>query len=147
MKFLFGVIVLLFICVAGYGWLEGDGSRYFHLDAPAEAAQPGVLAAVALAIATLTGLFCGTLFERLRNHHSDKVRWRPLLKGFLTHRRTVMGMLVSPIIFFAILKLVGNSVDDAGDLLLAFQNGFFWESVFATVGASYVPSRQEAAAG
>jgi hypothetical protein len=39
--------------------------------------------------------------------------------------------LVAPIIFIAVLKLVGGTSFDFAALLLSFQNGFFWQTVLS----------------
>ena len=41
------------------------------------------------------------------------------------------AICVSPFVFGATFVAIGSSPGDASSLLLAFQNGFFWESIFA----------------
>lgn len=62
------------------------------------------------------------------------------LSVVLTDFRLIAAVFVSPIIFNSVYSLVHQNPESVSDFLLAYQNGFFWQSVLAGV-AGPPPSR------
>ena len=47
--------------------------------------------------------------------------------------RFCMAVVVSPILLNSVYATVGANPTKLSDFLLAFQNGFFWKSIFGTI--------------
>lgn len=74
--------------------------------------------------AMVAGMFAHTTWDAISKRRSRKP---PVFDKWLYLRPA----LVAPIIFIAVLKLVGGSNFDFAALLLSFQNGFFWQTVLS----------------
>jgi len=73
----------------------------------------------------LVGILAKEVWDSINETGSLKVRWPRLLAA----------LIVSPIVYGAVYsKFTQGQVDPAG-LVIAFQNGFFWQAVFRTVQA------------
>ena len=134
------------ITVLGFQYVNTSSDSFLYLFS-----QDGTggqwLAMITLAVAMVLGVFSGSLFDQLKEQDRETIDWAELTRGFWSRRKTVMGVLVSPFVFFAVLRLVGDEVNEATDFLLAFQNGFFWEGVFSagiTKGQGSPPTPLEA---
>jgi hypothetical protein len=75
-------------------------------------------------VAMVTGMFAHTTWDAISKRRG---RTEPSLDKWLYFRPA----LVAPIIFIAVLKLVGGGSFDIEALLLSFQNGFFWQTVLS----------------
>ena len=77
---------------------------------------------VLLYAAMLLGMLSTTLYDALDTKS----------KLITSERLTALGKaaIASPIVFFCVYKIAQDHPDGAVSLLLAFQNGFFWETVF-----------------
>ena len=75
----------------------------------------------------LLGIFARSAQEYLGD--SEIVSLGHLLSFTYTSPSFVKGVLVSPIVFFAVYKLSASQPDNIVATLFAFQNGFFWQTV------------------
>ena len=84
-----------------------------------------------LGLAMLTGIFFQFLVEatKSRTNVNPKPSYAMLLSK--QQQSIVIALLSSPIVFYAIYTLVKNEPDNVIALLIAFQNGFFWQTVLA----------------
>lgn len=92
--------------------------------------DPSVVIPIILIVAvTLLGIACHYLFEKLKNATADTIDVRAELSAMASSRQFWMALLVSPLTFNATYVLIGQNSDTIAIYLLAFQNGFFWESI------------------
>jgi Trk-type K+ transport system membrane component len=77
-------------------------------------------------------LFCGILFGCLfrRIGKLEKINILAELKGVFSSGSFWAALCVSPFVFFGVYAVVSASPGDPSSYLLAFQNGFFCESIF-----------------
>jgi hypothetical protein len=75
-------------------------------------------------ISMVTGMFAHTTWDAINKRKAGK---DPVFDRWVYLRPA----LVAPIVFIAVLKLVGGSSFDFAALLLSFQNGFFWQTVLS----------------
>ena len=86
---------------------------------------------VALFLAMITGMIAKAIYDYIaKNQTILEVRLVPLLT------RVALPMLVSPMIFGGVYGSLRDSPRDFRAFIFAFQNGFFWETVFGGLGAS-----------
>jgi hypothetical protein len=107
-------------------WMSGShGSIHFLLKGSTPSGQD-VIPWVGLAYfaAMVVGMFAHTTWDAISKRRGGK---SPAFDKWLYLRPA----LVAPIIFIAVLKLVGGSSFDFEALLLSFQNGFFWQTVLS----------------
>lgn len=83
---------------------------------------------ITLVAVMLSGIVASYIFEITKKSKSTINIFRELAK-MLTSSRFIMAIVVSPLIFNSIYLIVGDNPQSIGDYLLAFQNGFFWETV------------------
>jgi hypothetical protein len=83
---------------------------------------------IVLIIVMLLGLVAGHLFERLKKA-TGPVSILAELRGMTHNARFWMALLISPIIFMSVYILIRDRPSTIVDYLLAFQNGFWWETV------------------
>jgi hypothetical protein len=50
-------------------------------------------------------------------------------------------LFVSPLIFNSVYALTNQNPETIGDFLLAYQNGFFWQTVLAGVASNFAGRR------
>ncbi|MEQ4718009.1 hypothetical protein [Nonomuraea sp. B19D2] len=85
--------------------------------------QLAVLVAVMVA-----GLVAGHLFEELKKA-SGRISIIAELRGITSSPRFWMALLVGPIVFMSVYLAIKDHPHTLADYLLAFQNGFWWETV------------------
>jgi len=91
--------------------------------------------AFALAMVALTagvmllGIFFGCLYRRLVKN-SGPVRLGAKLKEVVSSGSFLSSLCVAPFVFFGVYAIVKERPGDPASLLLAFENGFFCESIF-----------------
>lgn len=129
------------------GWIAGEGStsqslrRVFVSDAQAQEADPG-LPGKPSEIPVFVLSFAAMLFGMLGKGIFDHVQRGIHLRQYL--RDTGRALIVSPIVFLSLAK-VGDfqfepTVTSLGVFLcMAFQNGFFWQTVLVKAGEAPEP--------
>jgi|GEM_PF-5957522 len=78
------------------------------------------------------GIVFGCLYRRLVGPNRQV---NPLLelRGVFTSTSFLAALCVSPFVFMAVYTVVANTPGDPASYLLAFQNGFFCESIFKQI--------------
>lgn len=59
----------------------------------------------------------------------QKQPFKETLKSLANPRKIILPVLLSPIVFYSVYLITSVQPDDVIALLLAFQNGFFWQKV------------------
>lgn len=72
-------------------------------------------------VAMVAGMVAKTLFD----HFTGGSGW--------AWRRVIIPMLVSPLIYGTVFKIVRGSSETVLMLIFGFQNGFFWQDVFGRI--------------
>ena len=83
---------------------------------------------VTLTAVMIAGIVASYIFEAAKKS-GPTVNVPAELGKMLTSSRFIMAIVVSPLIFNSIYLAIGLNPQNIGDYLLAFQNGFFWETV------------------
>ena len=125
-------IVFPFVVGVLAEYLVGPGKMFFARRYSALTEFP-LFRILILGVATLLGIFCGLLAEEVRIYKQQKQKPKDMIKRMWGKPRTVFALLLSPVIFHAVYIQVNSQPDTVIALLLAYQNGFFWQSVVETV--------------
>src|SRR5262249_33911224 len=105
---------------------------YLLAQAPAEKSASMANLAV-LALLMLLGIVSSFVFERAKHTEVlSKSIWINLSSVF-SDFRLIAAIFVSPIIFNSVYSLVHQNPESMSDFLLAYQNGFFWQSVISGI--------------
>jgi hypothetical protein len=116
------------------------GSRFYPggiLFAQAPAEQSGLAwNVVILAVLMLFGIFSSFVFEKARSREAaEQTVWKNFFDIF-SDFSFIAAIFISPVVFNSVYSLVHQNPQGLGDYLLAYQNGFFWQSVLAGVAAA-----------
>lgn len=106
--------------------IAGEGGDIFGFNPLAHPNTHGITVGVAM--------FFGIISNSIWTHVAELPKNEPVsigrvLKSALRSASLVRSALVSPIVFMAVYALVKSEPDAIVAHLLAYQNGFFWESV------------------
>ena len=83
---------------------------------------------ISLIVVMMAGIVCSYIFEVAKKSGST-INIVAELTKMLSSTRFIMAIVVTPLIFNSIYLTIGINPQTVGDYLLAFQNGFFWETV------------------
>jgi hypothetical protein len=86
---------------------------------------------LAIAVATIAGIVLGYLFKRFSELHANKIEQVNVLeeiRHMFSATNFYLGLFASPIVF-AVIIAASKEAPMLASLLLAFQNGFFWQSI------------------
>jgi hypothetical protein len=86
------------------------------------------VAFAATCVAMLIGIFFGSLYRALGDRQGEISIGNEVVK-VVRSSSFWRALCVSPLVFLAIYTISKGLPGDIPSLLLAFQNGFFWESV------------------
>jgi len=81
----------------------------------------------------LLGMLFNQIFEILQTQKNRGFKTTNMWENFLMGIRGItfwMAVVVSPIIFFCSFYLVDSNPDNKASYFFAFQNGFFWYTIF-----------------
>lgn len=122
------------IGVVGCAAMFGICYLSFYQASPADLAFNGekafAIGMVALtAVVMLLGIVFGCLYRRL-SKNSGRVNAIREIGDVLASASFLSALCVSPFVFFAVYAIVKQRPGDPASLLLAFENGFFCESIF-----------------
>lgn len=111
----------------------------FQMGLPPEMAFEGSSAISFLSVSMvaalmLVGLAFGCLFRQVTGR-ADPINVVVELRRMLTSSSFLSALCVAPFVFMSVFAVVKASPGDPASLLLAFQNGFFCESVFSRLFA------------
>ena len=126
-----GVVALVALTYAVQVFLQA-GEHEMELRAAVAAAEP--LQTAGLAAALLLGVVASYVYKRASAAPDDRLDIVRTLREMVRSGRFWMAFVVSPIVFNVVLVAVGDADLTLTHYLLAFQNGFFWETVFARRG-------------
>jgi hypothetical protein len=106
---------------------ERGQSGHFAPGTDPSSALPFVL----IVVVTLLGIVCHYLFEKLKTSPGETINLRAELSAMVSSRQFWMALFAAPLTFNATYVLIGDASANigVGSYLLAFQNGFFWESI------------------
>lgn len=90
-----------------------------------------LLPVVLLAVLMLIGIVSSFIFERAKSPEALGATIGKNLRKALTDFRLIAAVFVSPMIFNSVYALVGQAPDSISDYLLAYQNGFFWQTILS----------------
>jgi hypothetical protein len=97
------------------------------------------------AILMIAGIFSSFVFEKAKQEGQGITAVGPALRSIFNDFQFIAALFVSPLIFNSIYALTNQNPESMGDFLLAYQNGFFWQTVLAgiagKVGANKRPAR------
>ncbi len=127
---LVGVILLFIITYIAQVYLAAKGAGEIPNFSETD---PQVWLRVALlAIFMLIGVVCNYVFDRAKKATEDSIDIRDELIKMLSNPKFIMAIVIAPLTFNSIYVVIGDNPQTIGDYLLAFQNGFFWQSVIST---------------
>ncbi|TRW95616.1 hypothetical protein [Candidatus Methylobacter oryzae] len=119
----------------GAQWAAVDKFSVFYMTPPSSPKE-SIWNPIILGGAMLAGIFSALLIEAIKATNSGLNNIRQLLSYLLSSPTVLLALLFSPILFFTVYKVSSGAVDNLSAYLFAFQNGFFWESVFSTTTPS-----------
>ena len=88
---------------------------------------------ILLALVMIVGIFSSFVFEKARVSKREGVPISLHLAEIFGDFQFIAALFVSPLIFNSIYALTKQNPETLGDFLLAYQNGFFWQTVLAGV--------------
>jgi hypothetical protein len=92
-------------------------------------ALPDVLPTIGLAVVMALGIFFGSMFRRMGTT-DRQVQVFKEAREVIQSSSFIAALCVAPLVFFGAFVTVRGSPGDPASYLLAFQNGFFCESIF-----------------
>lgn len=123
-------------------WLSPIPRAFVGMYSIAFAPLPA-LRIVALAAFMIAGVLSSLLAERVASWPSNRpLRIRTIARQATKSRRAWVAAFVSPIVFYGLYAASRHQPDTVEALLLAYQNGFFWETVLSRAGAATTPPAQ-----
>jgi hypothetical protein len=144
MRVVVATIGLVFVFASGYFasfyYPGGFGYAQATKDAPA---NPWSI--VLLAILMIAGIFSSFVFEKAKQEGRGVTDVWPALRSIFSDLQFVAALFVSPLIFNSIYTLTNQNPETIGDFLLAYQNGFFWQTVLAGVANNFSSRRRRTA--
>jgi hypothetical protein len=139
-----GTLILLglgLVVLIGANWVGSyfyPGGYLFAQEASAQSYT--ILPIVLLAVAMLVGIVSSFIFERAKSPQAQRTTLGKNMKKALTDFRLIAAVFVSPVIFNSVYALVGQAPDSMSDYLLAYQNGFFWQTILSGLASKVGPS-------
>jgi hypothetical protein len=89
-----------------------------------------------LIVIMVVGIICNYIFERTKLMEDEIHIFKELRRMFIDPK-FVMALVIAPFVFNTIYAATGDNPQTLGDYMLAFQNGFFWQSIItATIKAA-----------
>lgn len=90
-----------------------------------------IIRGLGMALTMVAGIASSLLTERLTSSNGTNT-WREL-KGVFQSTQFILAVVVAPIVFNAFYASVSEVPRGLPDFMLAYQNGFFWQSVLERV--------------
>ena len=118
LAFMFAINYAVFFYSKGSGQLNWQGTGFPFTQF------------VSVAVLMLLGIVFGCLFRQIRQRGKERVLIMNELQKVWTSPSLWRALLVSPVVFGILFLIVRDNPGSGPALLLAFQNGFFCESVF-----------------
>jgi uncharacterized membrane protein YeaQ/YmgE (transglycosylase-associated protein family) len=90
-----------------------------------------IVRGLGMAATMIAGILSSLLAERVTSATTIDIRQE--LKGVLKSGQFLMAVVVAPIVFNAFYASISEAPRGLPDFMLAYQNGFFWQSVLERV--------------
>jgi len=90
-----------------------------------------ILRGLGMALTMVAGIVSSLLVERVTAAKSTNIKGE--LKGVFQSSQFIIAVVVAPIVFNAFYASVSEVPRGLPDFMLAYQNGFFWQSVLERV--------------
>jgi hypothetical protein len=121
----FGALIVFAIVMFGtfFQASERDGLGWWGESFP-------IASLIGTSLLLLVGIMFGTLFRTISAKEGKRVDIVAEIRDVFTDNSFWISICVSPFVFFAVYAVIRASPSDPASYLLAFQNGFFCESVF-----------------
>lgn len=138
MKNVFLSAAAIAVCIssvlATYAFLYTGGPGFFS---PTGSQGGYPLGHALLAIgALLSGIVFGGMHKRLRDMGDEPVDAVSEFRALLRSGEFASSVLVAPIVFCGVYIAIKQQPDRVIAFLFAFQNGFFWDQIFARTKAA-----------
>jgi len=133
---------LLLVAALLFPLLSGYLASYFYpggfamAQQQADGASGNAWAIVLLALVMVAGIFSSFVFERAKDSRQEGVPVSLRLSEITADFKFIAALFVSPLIFNSVYALTEQNPETLGDYLLAYQNGFFWQTVLAGVAGN-----------
>jgi hypothetical protein len=90
---------------------------------------------IGTSVLLLIGIIFGTLFRAITSKSNQRINIVSEIRDVFSDNSFWTSVCVAPFVFFAVYAVIRASPSDPASYLLAFQNGFFCESVFKKLTA------------
>ena len=124
------LLVLVGSTAATVSFISGKRLSEFGFS-PLVQDQTSWVAVCGLALMMFFGIFASHAFEQVRSPHASILHIGSVIRGMVSGKPFLMSVILSPLVFNAIIIAVGENPTRISDYLLAFQNGFFWQTVMS----------------
>ena len=139
------LIISFIIIIFGFDWIYPEGSEYWkdlHIKFKPDNPMTGTISydfrfyfvAVISILSMLCGMLCYQVFvniQKIEESGKDTIdSFKKLLSDSIRGTKFLMAIIVSPIVYISVLKIIGGIESVLMVILFSFQNGFFWITVF-----------------
>ena len=131
--FVFLGLLIVQICIYGLPFALSDKFSGFN---PIQSGSE-IFQVVMLAIWCTLGIFSGVLHREIHSGKFESVTFWGSLKEAWNGKELLNGMLISPILFYAVYALAKQVPNNLIGWLLAYENGFFCNTVYTKVAKRY----------
>jgi hypothetical protein len=128
----FSAIAFAFLFVVNLGASRFYPGGYLLAQAPVEKSASVVNLGL-LALLMLLGIVSSFVFERAKQAGAAAGTVWTNLSAVFSDFRLIAAIFVSPIIFNSVYSMVHQNPESISDFLLAYQNGFFWQSIISGI--------------
>ncbi|SRR6266436_2702693 len=126
MKIILALAFAIVVFIVGYIWLT-PGIDWTQRHSVVGAIEP--IRPIILFVMTIAGIVAKNASDLLEGRQTiDNLK--SFLSSVFRSATTIRSLLISPIVFFVSYKLASSQPDDLISILLAFENGFFWQAIF-----------------
>lgn len=80
----------------------------------------------------ILGMIAKSIHDNTKNNISISFEW-----SMLNTTAVILPLLISPMVFGSLYSFIQRSPKNLGTFIFAFQNGFFWKSVFTQTENSF----------
>lgn len=128
-KLAFALIFSASICLLGYLYVRPALPPGVNYSIFGDIAYGRV---IILFSSMLLGILAHSIHAEISNHSgSSRRKAKTIMRRVLRSTGLLTALCVSPIIFFSTYQAAGQQPDGVIAFCLAFQNGFFWKTIFA----------------
>jgi hypothetical protein len=129
MIFIAGLIFSFAVSLAASFFYPGG----FALAQASRGSGGNIVNIILLALLMLVGIFASFVFAKSKDAKARGVSFSIGLAEITRDWEFLGALFVSPLIFNSVYALTQQNPETLGDFLLAFQNGFFWQTVLSGI--------------